>query len=150
MASSQLTFFVKIITVVHLLLFCICLHAQTIWEGGTPGFEQDWNQARNWNIDRVPGEFDEVIIPNVTTRGHYYSVIENRIIEIASLFIQSGANLTIKPLGILSIDGETTYNYGIYLQGQIFLEGGQVDIRNTGLVKILLDENKEIFDSGNI
>jgi len=95
MATSDLTSFVKIITTLLLLLFCICLHAQTVWKGGTPGFEHDWNQARNWNTDQVPGQFDEVVIPSLETRGHCYPVIENYIQEIATLFILSSANLTI-------------------------------------------------------
>ena len=35
------------------------------WVGGTPGAENDWGTATNWDLGVVPGEGDAVIIPDV-------------------------------------------------------------------------------------
>jgi len=46
----------------------------------------------------------------------------------------------------LTIDGQVIFNYGIYLQRHLFVEVGQVDIRNNGLEKIYLDGQGSISD----
>jgi len=37
------------------------------WIGGTPGRTQDWNCAQNWSTGKVPDDFSDVTIPDVST-----------------------------------------------------------------------------------
>jgi len=111
------------------------VEAQNIWIGGTPGHETDWNIAKNWSENRVPDWTEDVIIADVSTISGYFPVIDNEVEPIAHLEIQSNALLTIKPTGILMVDGISTFNSGITLIGNIFLDG-QLEIKNTALSAI--------------
>lgn len=101
--------------------------AQVIWKGGTPGAETQWNEARNWTTNKVPSEFDNVIITDLSSKGNFYPVINTKVQPIAHLNIQGGATLEITTKGELIIDGSNTYNNGITLVGHIHNKG-QINI----------------------
>lgn len=125
------------------------VEAQNIWIGGTPGLETNWNIARNWSENRVPDWTEEVIIADVSTISGYFPVIDSEVEPIAHLEVQSNAHLTIKPTGILMVDGISTFNTGITLIGNIYLDGN-LEIKNTALNAIenlsgnLLSDNNAI------
>lgn len=58
--------------ILFLLISSLSLTAQSIWKGGTPGQEQDWNVAKNWSTHKVPTAFDSVIIPSVESTGNFF------------------------------------------------------------------------------
>jgi len=147
MTSTRTLFFiVKTISTLFFLSICNATHAQTIWEGGTPGCEHDWNHARNWNTDRVPEIFDDVTIPDLSTKGKNYPIITRPIDEIAYLVLYSGAELTVKGNGVLIVDGQSTYNYGVYLQGKLYVDKNQLDILNAGLQKVFSSDQGKIVN----
>ena len=71
------------------------MFAQNYWQGDTPGQETNWNEARNWSKNRVPDWRDEVIIPDVSSKGGFYPIIDTETYSIAALKIMSGARLTL-------------------------------------------------------
>lgn len=77
--------------------FQVSLSAQktATWKGGTPGRVSDWNCATNWKEGRVPDEFSNVFIPDVSTSTFNYPIIKNGSVEIASLQCAPGAKLTL-------------------------------------------------------
>jgi len=124
----------------------ICF-AQNVWSGGTPGQEEGWSIASNWSQYEVPGAFDNVIIPNTETRGNFYPVVNETVEEISFLEVDSGARLIIEPEGNLTIDGSSTYNYGVHNMGEIILEGKMnvvntalIPIKDEGLIKVKVEE----------
>jgi hypothetical protein len=81
------------------LLAITSLKAQSnnTWKGGYPGHETDWSFSKNWSKGHVPSEFDAVVIPDVSTSSSDYPVIRSGGFEVASLYVQSGATLTMLP-----------------------------------------------------
>jgi len=129
MKSSNLFLFI------FLSLSLNSLEAQNIWCGGTPGHETSWNIAKNWSENRVPDWTKDVIIPDVSTCSGYYPVIDCEVEPIAHLEIQSNATLTILSEGKLIIDGDSTFDTGITLLGDLIVEG-DLEIINTALSAI--------------
>jgi len=86
--------------IVLMLLLCLAQgysNAQKIatWKGGTPGRNTDWNCPGNWKEGRVPNEFSNVVIPDVSTWTFSYPVIRKGTVEISSLQCAPGAKLTL-------------------------------------------------------
>ena len=77
--------------------FQSALHAQktATWKGGAPGHETDWHFYKNWSLGQAPGEFDRVVVQDVSTSTRHYSVVRSGEVEVLSLEIQSGASLTL-------------------------------------------------------
>lgn len=65
------------------------------WKGGTPGKPTDWNCAANWKEGRVPNQFSQVIIPDVSSSSHGNPVLSSGEVEIWSILIHTGASLRI-------------------------------------------------------
>ncbi len=84
-------------TIILCFGFQVSLNAQktATWKGGTPGRVSDWNCATNWKEGRVPDEFSDVFIPDVSTTTFNYPVIKNGAVEIASLQCAPAAKLTL-------------------------------------------------------
>ena len=66
------------------------------WKGGTPGKETSWYEAKNWSNNRVPDEFSDVIIPDVSTTTFSTPTIKEGTIELNSIMIESSAQLTVE------------------------------------------------------
>ena len=67
---------------------------QNTWKGGTPGMEQVWDCHKNWSTYKVPDEFTNVIIPDVSTSSLSAPRLSGQV-AINGLFIETGASLTI-------------------------------------------------------
>ena len=107
---------------------CTCsLIAQTTitWKGGTPGRESAWSEPRNWDLQRVPDEFDKVVI-RLENTGHYAQPVLNEATEVAWVEIQSGGLLTITDRGVLTVDGRFTYSEGITIKGGKLISDGNI------------------------
>jgi hypothetical protein len=73
----------------------------TTWKGGTPGKPNDWNCASNWSDGRVPNEFSDVTIPNLSSES--YPVIKKNVEEINALFLMSATSLRVEKKGALTV-----------------------------------------------
>ena len=87
--------------------FAIPISAQAqkpaTWKGGTPGKVSDWNCAANWQEGRVPNEFSDVLIPDVSTGSNAFPVISCRVESVNTLTLLSGARLDIARTGSLEV-----------------------------------------------
>ena len=78
-------------------LISLSVQAQKIatWKGGTPGRTTAWDCATNWKEGRVPNEFSNVVIPDVSTNTFSYPMIDKDV-EILSLSCTAPALLKIR------------------------------------------------------
>lgn len=101
----------KILVILFTLTFSTnLLFAQQFasWQGGTPGQETNWNEARNWSNYKVPDAFSNVLIPDVSTTTFSAPVIEDGIVELNSILIESNAQLQVDKDAILIIHDHAT------------------------------------------
>jgi hypothetical protein len=124
------------------LLTTITFAQQAVtWNGGTPGNETCWDEAKNWSNNRVPNEFSDVIIPNVSTSTFSTPVIKNGTIELNSLQIASNGKLTIESSAKMIVYGYThgVIKENINLEGTLFVMS---DFENTSLKNVVFfDKN---------
>lgn len=129
------------------LICAICLsfnlssQSLNYWVGGQPGAETAWDNPNNWSQHQIPDWTQGVVIPNTESRGNFYPIIKNEIEPIAYLEIRNGAKIKVTSLGKLIIDGDATYNYGIFLVGTIF-NAGEIEVENTGMDKIYIQNGR--------
>ena len=135
----------NIVTTIVLLFSIQAITAQTVWKGGSPGRENSWNTDSNWSTGRVPTEFDDVIIPDVSCTGNFYPVIDHTLRPVQHLCVESNACVFVEEGGVLVIDGITTFNHGILNYGTI-LNKGRFIVRNTALQAIANENNGNIID----
>ncbi|MEY3241994.1 MAG: hypothetical protein RIR11_3433 [Bacteroidota bacterium] len=83
----------------------------TTWKGGTPGKPSDWNCASNWSDGRVPNEFSDVTIPNVSIE--IYPVIKNNVEDINALFLMSNTHIKIEKKGALTVSERVEIAAGV-------------------------------------
>lgn len=83
----------------------------TTWKGGTPGKPSDWNCASNWSGGRVPNEFSDVTIPNVSSE--IYPVIKNNVEDINALFLMSNTHIKIEKKGALTVSERVEIAAGV-------------------------------------
>jgi Tol biopolymer transport system component len=88
-------------------------------KGGTLGNETSWNVARNWSNNKVPNEFSDVIINDVSTSTFSAPVIKEGTIELNSIRIASNGQLTVESTAKVIVYG---YTEGI-IKENINLEG---------------------------
>ena len=136
----------SIIVLIAFLYMCSAsVEAQNVWCGGTPGHETDWNVAKNWSESKVPDWTKTVIIPDVSSCGGYYPIIDSEVEPISHLEICSNATLTILASGKLIIDGDSTYDSGITLFGNLKVDG-DLEIMNTALSAIDNLSGNSLYD----
>lgn len=121
--------------------------AQNIWIGGFPGDETSWDNHRNWGLNKVPDLDKHVIIPDMSTHGSFYPVVNCKVHEIPSLEIASNAKIEVTKDGVLTIDGSCDFDYGISGNGNI-VNNGIIKINNTGLAAIQNDSENILL--GNL
>lgn len=121
----------KTLIIIAMTLISTLSFAQQIveWKGGTPGKEQMWNEARNWNTNQVPDEYSVVIIKRQNT-GHNAQPVILQNVQIASMQLESGAMLTVAEGSELMIDGTYTYSEGIKNFGGHLENEGTIQFRN--------------------
>ena len=78
------------------LITTISLAQNTVtWIGGTPGKATKWEEPKNWSNHRVPNDFSNVIIPDVSSSTFAYPEITKGIVEVNSIHIESQSRLTV-------------------------------------------------------
>lgn len=83
------------------------------WVGGVPGLEREWNCPKNWNPSKVPNEFSNVCIPDVSSgSGRFAPVISGGLVEVNSLQMDSNASLKVeKSATLLVYNGLNGFNH---------------------------------------
>jgi len=147
------------------LFLCIALsvatHAETItWDGsGNSDNSGNWSVAENWSPDKVPGEADTAVLPNVTAGTRTVTV--DVPVTVDTLNVQQtrsaaqcnnislGANLTIRQLILAGTENRSA----MLLNGHVFtyqqtgntlmwMTGGATDrIIKTGTTSLSVNYN---------
>lgn len=102
-------------------LSALSLQAQKIatWKGGAPGHATEWNYPANWKENRVPNEFSQVIIPDVSSSTFSNPVLDGEVVEIWSLQIFSGASLRIGKSARLIVTGQDSRAFMATAEGEV-------------------------------
>jgi hypothetical protein len=110
------------------LLFCFANAAtaqnKVTWKGGAPGQETNWNCPKNWSNYRVPDEFSDVVIPDVSTTSLAAPVIKSGSFEVNSIQLLSNASLTIgqdAQLVVHNTENGFAQEGGLQLKGSLLL-----------------------------
>ncbi|MBT4360857.1 MAG: DUF2341 domain-containing protein [Candidatus Marinimicrobia bacterium] len=95
------------------------------WESdpGNDPYTSNWNDALNWD-NGIPGVGDAVLIPNPPAEGIRYPIISTDNLQIGSMSIESGADVTISGGISFDITGD--------LSGQGEIIGSSVDTLRVG------------------
>lgn len=93
------------------------------WVGGTPGKETKWHEAKNWSNQRVPNEFSNVIIPDVSTTTFSSPVIAFGEVELNAILVESNAGLTVLKDAQLVIYGDAVglKNKDVHIKGALII-----------------------------
>ncbi|HOY08258.1 MAG TPA: hypothetical protein PLO67_22775 [Saprospiraceae bacterium] len=104
-----------------LTLTSLSLQAQKIatWKGGAPGHATEWNYPANWKENRVPNEFSQVIIPDVSASTFSNPVLDGEVVEIWSLQMFSGASLRIGKSARLIVTGQDSRAFMALQEGEV-------------------------------
>jgi len=108
----------------------------TTWKGGTPGRPSDWNCASNWSDGRVPNEFSDVIIPNISSE--IYPVIKNNAEDINALFLMSSTKIYIEKKGALTVYERVEIAAGAKIdnQGKLDLPTNEITTNQNALTEM--------------
>jgi hypothetical protein len=113
--------------------------AKVTWKGGTPGQPNAWNCPKNWSNHRVPDEFSDVVIPEVSSTTLAAPVIKSGQFEVNSIQLQPNAQLTIgagAQLLVYSIGNGLEKGEGLRLKGSLLiLENAIVGTLATGFAQ---------------
>ena len=114
------TFLIAIFT---LTTTFITAQTTVTWVGGTPGKTTNWNEAKNWSNHRVPDEFSNVLIPDVSATTLASPVIESGKIELNALMLESNALITIHENAQLIVYGFVTSitNENLRINGSLMI-----------------------------
>lgn len=98
----------------------------SIWIGGAPGAETDWNTESNW-CGGVPSSTDNI---NVFSSSTNYPVIQaSTSVTCKNMNVDAGASVTIDAGGALTVDGNLTssgsfiINSGLSSSGSLIVNG---------------------------
>lgn len=115
----NILFFTAIILMSHTALLA---QKTATWKGGTPGNPNEWNCAANWKEGRVPNEFSQVIIPDVSSSSFSNPMITSGEVEVWSIQIHTGAFLKIgKNARLIALEQE---EHGTLAWGEAVLQPG--------------------------
>ncbi len=82
------------------LFFLVNLSAEAqriaTWKGGQTGRPRDWNCPTNWKEGRVPNEFSNVFIPDVSTSTFCYPLIDKGLVEVANIEYAPQARVDVR------------------------------------------------------
>lgn len=130
----------RLVCLLFALISTLGLMAQVEWRGGFPGQENNWFCASNWSDNHVPNEFDNVIVPDLSTRGNHYPKIKNEEAKVQSLQLHSGSTITINSGAQLTV-------LGYDLQGGALLNLGTIE--NHGVLEVVEPVLHAVDYSGN-
>lgn len=114
------------IIVILTLVLANAIYAQTtvIWKGGAPGQENNWNCPKNWSNYKVPNDFSDVVIPDVSSTTLSAPVIKNGVFEVNSIQVHPNAELTIEQdaqLMVHTIHSDFLNKLGLRIKGSLLI-----------------------------
>ncbi|MFT5165661.1 MAG: hypothetical protein ACI8P3_000889 [Saprospiraceae bacterium] len=114
---------ILLITILTLTTTFTFAQQSVTWKGGTPGKETNWNEAKNWSNNKVPNEFSDVMIPDVSTSTFSDPVIKEGTVELNSISIGSNGQLTVEASAKVIIHGhaEGIIKENLNLKGTLFV-----------------------------
>ena len=126
---SQLTKYL----VLGLFLIPTGLMAQTIsWTGGGDG--TSWNQAENWNENRIPGPTDDVVISLDGTYTIQQPAAANITINSLTFGADQGTQTLIKTNSTFTLNAESSIGANAILQLNAGYLAGNGSLENNGLI----------------
>lgn len=130
------TILIAILTFVSTITF---VQQITVWQGGTPGNETNWNEPKNWSTNTVPDEFSDVYIHDVSSSTFSSPVLGEGQVEVNSIRVASNAQLTINPEASVVVYGYTQglTNKNVTMDGALLVmgEGKNPQLETLSLVK---------------
>lgn len=105
----------------------ISVSRYVVWKGGSPRAPHEWHEPANWQVGRIPGESDIVVIPDCGDAEVFAPVIKERVPDIGQLRIEQGGHLSILSCGKLCVDGLGRTYGGVVNHGTLIL-GGELHI----------------------
>jgi hypothetical protein len=124
--KNAVFFFATVITLMFGSSATLCAQKITTWKGGTPGRPNEWNCPSNWKEGRVPNEFSQVLIPDVSSSTFHNPVLNEGEVEIWSLQILSGASLRIGKYASLFLLEQEEHPYMAFGEG-VLQQGAMED-----------------------
>lgn len=117
--KSPALFLAQLMFTALLLTVCTSAFSQktATWKGGTPGKNDDWHCPTNWKEDRVPDEFSQVIIPDVSSSSFSNPTLASGEVEIWSIQIHSGAFLRIGKGASLTVTEQEEHGFLAWGEG---------------------------------
>ncbi|MBX2929635.1 MAG: HYR domain-containing protein [Saprospiraceae bacterium] len=111
------------------------------WTGAV---NSNWNNPCNWDVFCVPAAANEVIIPNVSNDP---VIMGGTVASAKSVYVQSGAALTVSAMGSLTLEGSTSspsggmFNQGTVTNNGAILVGPNISPGQYGIV------NEAVFNN---
>ena len=137
----------KLVLIIHLLFGTLCASAQaTIFYVQAPSASNVWNNARNWNPNRIPNANDIVEVGN----GHTV-ILSGSDATIKALEIRAQAKLVIADADVrLDIEGSDTDGMRLTFKGELDIQAGTVAIRNAQRDGVYMENFSKITNSGSL
>lgn len=117
-----------------------------IWESqlGSPAVASDWFDTENWNVGSVPGASSVVLIPANPTEGNEFPVVDVTNTTIASLSIESGAELSVSGSVNFIVTGDVSGNGDILGSNNDSLTiGGDLNVPDITLGTVTFNGSSE-------
>jgi hypothetical protein len=95
--------------------------AKSTWKGGTPGRAHEWNCAANWLENRVPNEFSNVVVPNVSSTTAAAPVISAGDFEVNAIWVAADAHIFIERSASLTVLSTANGIDPTFVKGKLIL-----------------------------
>lgn len=107
-----------------------------------------WDNANNWSLGRIPVNGDHVIIPSSTGSNFFPSL--NTTINLKSLEVHAGGNLTIQPEFSITITEQNMGQEGALIINGMLTNQGSLTISNPLSKGVIISQGGILNNSGNI
>ena len=117
-----------------------------IWESqlGSPAVASDWFDTDNWNVGSVPGASSVVLIPASPAEGNEFPVVDVTNTTIATLSIESGAEISVSGAVNFIVTGDVSGDGDILGSNNDSLTvGGNLDVPDITLGTVVFDGSSE-------
>lgn len=111
---------------------------------GSAAAATDWDDATNWNVPSIPNSSSVVLIPANPSVGNEFPVVDVDNTTIASLSIESGAQVTVSGSITFTVTGDLTGDGSVLGSNNDILEvGGDIDIPIASLGTLIFNGSTE-------
>ncbi|GAB5408504.1 MAG: hypothetical protein BalsKO_08690 [Balneolaceae bacterium] len=111
---------------------------------GSAAAATDWDDADNWNVPSIPSASSVVLIPSSPSVGNEFPVVDVDNTTIASLSIESGAQVTVSGSITFTVTGDITGDGSVLGSNNDILEvGGDLDVPTASLGTLVFNGSTE-------